>query len=214
MHSAAHRGEYRVWRAKFGTRALNDSAQGRVVDVADPGKQVVFDLVVQAARVPGHNGVVGGEVGRGLQLMLVPRSKCIPVMKERGVFGDVGELKYERDGQSEYQLDGKKYRDDDRPRMQGQRQAEGEGEKRRLAQDKQQCLFDGAALDRVSVTSSRDVFIEIGDHPPQGQRRVYGDRIQSLKAVPRAWALVGAQSQHTGGAEVVVPADDVGVRVV
>ena len=63
------RGEGQIGDAKFGARGFNDLADVRIVYVADPGKQMVLDLKVQAAETPGHERVGWGEVGRGLDFM-------------------------------------------------------------------------------------------------------------------------------------------------
>ncbi len=46
---------FRELHAEFQTCLLHQLRDGRVIDVANPGEQVVFDLKVQAAEEPSHH---------------------------------------------------------------------------------------------------------------------------------------------------------------
>jgi hypothetical protein len=57
---------------------------GRVIHVADPWKQVVFDLKVQAAEEPCDNAAAPGEVHSGFRLVDGPRAFAIRPVSSPG----------------------------------------------------------------------------------------------------------------------------------
>ena len=63
----------RVLDPEVSTCLFHQPRERRVIDVADPWEQVVFDLKVQAAEEPRDDSAAPGEVHGGLRLMDCPR---------------------------------------------------------------------------------------------------------------------------------------------
>src|SRR5258705_11139116 len=68
-HAVPERPVLGVYDAKVSTRLFHQSRNRRVVDVADPRKQVVLDLEVQTAEEPRRDPARPSEVDGGLHLM-------------------------------------------------------------------------------------------------------------------------------------------------
>src|SRR5205814_5113109 len=71
---------------------LDDAGERRVVQVTDPRKQMVLDLEVETAEIPGEEGVPGREVHGGGELVLGPVPLDAVRFEELGVLDAMGEL--------------------------------------------------------------------------------------------------------------------------
>ena len=63
---------YGIMNAPSLTTALNDRSQSRVVNVTDIGKEVVFNLKIQASQEPGQHLAFLREIDGGLDLVHGP----------------------------------------------------------------------------------------------------------------------------------------------
>ena len=84
-----------VRQAVRGCRLAHHPADARIVDAADLGEKMVFDLIIEPADVPGEKMVARGEVGGGHHLVDEPGLFHGALGIWQGVvraFHDVGEL--------------------------------------------------------------------------------------------------------------------------
>src|ERR1700754_3122892 len=67
--SAGHGRVFVVSDAKLRAGLPHDMIYRRIMDMADPGKEMVFDLEIKASDIPGDDLIAGGEIRSGLYLM-------------------------------------------------------------------------------------------------------------------------------------------------
>ena len=85
------------------------AANARIVDAADIGEKMVFDLIIEPADVPGEKMVAGGEVGSGHHSVDEPGLFHGALGIWQGVvraFHDVGELEDQAEDEPRSQVHG------------------------------------------------------------------------------------------------------------
>jgi len=84
--------------AKFEAGRLDDGRELGIVDVTDPWKEVVLDLVVEPAEVPGEQAAPAREIGGRFHLVYGPRRRDVALLlerRERRVGTAVSQLKHD-----------------------------------------------------------------------------------------------------------------------
>lgn len=71
-HSPAHTGIFDIGDTEILAGIPDDLADGRVMHMGYPGKQVMFDLEIEAAHPPGNKPVTGRKIGGGFELVDSP----------------------------------------------------------------------------------------------------------------------------------------------
>ena len=102
-------GLFDVGEVEFEGGLFEDAGDGWVVDVADVGEKVVFDLKVETADKVGAELAFCGEVGGGFELVDGPGvfDFALGVAEgELNLFDDVGELEDKRDEQAACKVQG------------------------------------------------------------------------------------------------------------
>ena len=111
-----------IFHPEFSASLLNNYRDGRIIDVADSRKQVMFDLKVQAAQQPGCHTAAPGKVYGRLHLMDGPGVFNSPIFLSRQrklcLLDAVRELKDDAQHQAEHQRRYRVEQRDDPHRMQ------------------------------------------------------------------------------------------------
>ncbi len=126
-----------VLHSVFAAGAFHQLGNGRVIDVADPGEQVMFDLEIEGSHQPCHRPVVAGIVDRGLHLMDGPRFfDAAGVGSRHGefrLFHDMHHLKHHAEREAQHSRHHPVAKQHHPNRMDPHGNRERQGEKDRLA---------------------------------------------------------------------------------
>jgi len=91
-----HRPVHLVFDLVFVANPLDDASDLGIVDVANPGEEVVDDLEVQSPQVPGDQAVVRREISSGADLMDHPFGLDVAHRNRmRCLLNDVGQREYD-----------------------------------------------------------------------------------------------------------------------
>src|ERR1700681_427266 len=205
--------------AVFAADLFDDIGDGRQMDVTDPRKKMVLDLVVQAPHVPSQERALASEICCRLHLVdgPLPALHFLRVVRREraGLLIGVSQLKNDAQAQP---LD---HRDEtideyDLPqRVKKEGDCERCGKERELAPQEQSEVAAAGPRERVVADASpkngREVIVEL----PLGQDKTIEDpHVEVLEALVRKMRLVARHPAKGTEADAVVQSFDIGVAVV
>ena len=186
--------------------------------MADAREQVVLDLEVEPAQVPGEEPVPPGKVDRGGHL--VPRPLCFHVLPrarldEIRAGQAVGELEHRGEHVAQDERSQEPEWDQPPGRVQQRRQHECPGEEHGLSQERRRERPSSRGREALGPDASSDELAEVIDEEPlEREQAVQQPDVEVLEAMEEPVALPGREAQvRRARLDVVVQAGDVRVGV-
>ena len=178
--------------------ALDDLRQCRVVDMADPRKQVVLDLEIQSADKPRQRTVFAREIHRGLDLMGCPiaiHDLCGQRrFGEGGLAEAMGQLKDDGEQQAQDHVGEKKDGKHASPWMEEHGQDQREAEEEYLARPEEETLGPCGSRHLRGCDAGLDDAAKIIHHLPlDGHQPVEQPHIEVLESVKPKTPVIGGQ---------------------
>lgn len=150
------------------TGLFHQLGDGRVVDMADFGKQMMLDLKIQTAQQPCCHRATPGKVDGGLDLMYGPRvfdpSGVMSWQRKRRLLHAVCQLKYDAEHQTQHNRRSGVEQHDDPDGVKHHGDAESQGEKNQFAGDEdgqvpalgtREPMFSNSSGDDVSEITNK-----------------------------------------------------------
>lgn len=218
-NGAGHRWVFIIRDAKVCAGLPDDTVDRRVMDMADPGKKMVFYLKIQAADVPGDDLVPGCKIRGGLYLVNGPllfqlyRFTRLDVCKF-GAFYDMRQLENNSEYKTQYQVHRRKAYQPGLPADEIYRQHHIEQSIEYFTQPEDAVFFPIHFLQRCIHYFPAKVFHKIKHANPQkGGKRVDENHVNMLIAVCRLPFLGGAAAHEGAFCNIIVEAVHIGIRV-
>src|SRR6266852_5061547 len=188
------------------------------MDVADPGKQMVFDLKVQATDEPRDHATAPGEIDARLRLMDCPggidTSGTRSGHRELRLFHAVCHLEHHTQHATRHQPGDPVVEEDDAGGMEQQGNPECYRKEGRFAGSEDHELPTPRAREWLVTDPAADELPEIIDELPlDGQHPVERPQVQVLPPVKREPSLMRCQPGENAEVNVGVMAGDIDVRV-
>ena len=207
-----------VFDPELSTGLFHEFRDRGIIDVAEPGEEVVLDLEIQAADEPCDNSAPPGEVHGGLRLMDGPRvldaPSILPGQRKLRLFHAMCDLKHHTQGHTRHQPGYPVVEQDDPDGVEQQRDPEGHGEKDRFAGDEDHQLPALRARERLVADATADELSEIIKKLPlDGQQSVKRPEVEVLPPVIRETPLMRSQPGEETEIDVGVMARDIDIRV-
>src|SRR6266508_1393586 len=210
--------ELRVPYPKIATGLFHEVRNRRVIDVADPWEQVVFDLKVQAANKPRDYSTTPGEVHGRLYLMDCPRVVDAPGnrwgQRKLRLFQAVCHLEHHTQCHTRHQPGDHVVKEDDPDGVEQQRDPESHAEEDHFAGNEDYQLPTRGARERLVTDPAADELAEIINKLPlDGQQPVERPEVEMLPPVIPPPLLMRRQPGEEAEVDVGVMAGDIDVCV-
>ena len=198
----------------------HDAAQVREVHATDPREQVMLDLVVEAANVPGEQPILVGEVRCRAQLVGNPGVVHRAVRRrywEGRTLDDVCERKHGAKDQASGEVHGQVPDQNLPPRDSEDEEGNEEGPGIVDGLEAEHRDHDSLAVHVVPVRTEvvmGKILIVLEKRPIQRGQAVERERVELLEAMIPARVAARRLAQQAGADEVPIDAGDVGIGVV
>ena len=210
--------ELRVSDPKVSAGLFRELWNRRVIDVADPWEQVVFDLKVQAANKPRDDSTTPGEVHGRLDLMDCPRVVDAPGnrwgQRKLRLFHAVRHLEHHTQCHTRHQSGDHVVKEDDPDGVKQQRDPESHAEEDHFAGNEDDQLPTRGARERLVTDPAADEFAEIINQLPlDGQQPIERPEVEMLPTVIPPPLLMRRQPAEQAEVDVGVMTGDIDVGV-